>query len=459
MFHIHRAERADGLVDALGGVLSAPLADPLQAEVVAVPTRGVERWLTQRLSRRARRLAGPRLTASAPTSSSRSRVGWSAGRSRRPPASTGTRIRGCRSGSVWPLLDVVDEHPRRAVAARRWRPTSAAAKPTPMLGGAHAGSAACATSPTSTTATRSTGRRCSAAWAGSDAPTADALAGRAVAAPARADRRAEPGRAAGDACARLRAEPALVDLPARLSLFGLTRLPASYLDVLRRARRRARRPPLPPPPLGRAVGADRVATADPPPIVRRADDPTAELPRNPLLASWGRDAREMQLVLAARPGDAVDHDHLVVERAATTLLAGSRPTCAPTARRPARPCPARRRADAARPRDRSLQVHACHGRARQVEVVRDAILHLLADDPTLEPRDIVVMCPDIEAFAPLIHATFGAGDGRRRTRTTPRRAGATPHRPARAPRRPLAAPDQPGARRRRRSCSTSPTAG
>ena len=34
---------------------------------------------------------------------------------------------------------------------------------------------------------------------------------------------------------------------------------------------------------------------------------------------------------------------------------------------------------------------------------------LVFDDPTLEPRDILVMCPDIETFAPLIHATFGAG--------------------------------------------------
>jgi len=57
-----------------------------------------------------------------------------------------------------------------------------------------------------------------------------------------------------------------------------------------------------------------------------------------------------------------------------------------------------------------VQVHACHGRARQVEVLRDAILHLLAEDPSLEPRDVVVMCPDIEAFAPLIHATFGTGE-------------------------------------------------
>ena len=50
MLHIHRAERADGLVDALAAVVSSPLDDPMQAEVVAVPTRGMERWLTQRLS-------------------------------------------------------------------------------------------------------------------------------------------------------------------------------------------------------------------------------------------------------------------------------------------------------------------------------------------------------------------------------------------------------------------------
>ena len=65
--------------------------------------------------------------------------------------------------------------------------------------------------------------------------------------------------------------------------------------------------------------------------------------------------------------------------------------------------------------DVSVQVHACHGPARQVEVLREVLLGLLADDPTLEPRDILVMCPDIEAYAPLITAAFGMGDvvGRR----------------------------------------------
>ncbi len=40
-------------------------------------------------------------------------------------------------------------------------------------------------------------------------------------------------------------------------------------------------------------------------------------------------------------------------------------------------------------------------------MLREAIMHLLAEDPTLEPRDVIVMCPDIETFAPLIQATFG----------------------------------------------------
>ena len=60
--------------------------------------------------------------------------------------------------------------------------------------------------------------------------------------------------------------------------------------------------------------------------------------------------------------------------------------------------------------DRSVQVHSCHGPARQIDVLREVLLGLLADDPTLEPRDILVMCPDIETYAPLIIADFGLGD-------------------------------------------------
>jgi len=47
---LHRAERADGLVDALRGLLVDPLPDPFAPDVIAVPTRGMERLLTQSLS-------------------------------------------------------------------------------------------------------------------------------------------------------------------------------------------------------------------------------------------------------------------------------------------------------------------------------------------------------------------------------------------------------------------------
>ena len=52
VLHIHRAERADGLVHALATMLAEPLDDPMTPEIVSVPTRGIERWLTQQLSAR-----------------------------------------------------------------------------------------------------------------------------------------------------------------------------------------------------------------------------------------------------------------------------------------------------------------------------------------------------------------------------------------------------------------------
>ena len=97
--------------------------------------------------------------------------------------------------------------------------------------------------------------------------------------------------------------------------------------------------------------------------------------------------------------------------AAPPSSAASRPTSAPTAPLRARRCTAPpTRGRRSRPTTAASQVHSCHGRARQVEVLRDAILHALDEDETLEPRDVIVMCPDVESFAPLIQATFGAGE-------------------------------------------------
>ncbi len=202
----------------------------------------------------------------------------------------------------------------------------------------------------------------------------------------------------------VRAHPERLRAPDRLSVFGASRLTradvallaaiAEHRDVhlwLHHAS----------PALWDAVGASSRAT-------RRAEDATPLV--NPLLRSLSRDVREFQHVLRAyAPGHPSVHHAPPApspgrSAAPATLLDRLRADLA--ADRVPPPLPLH-------PADRSVQVHACHGRTRQVEVLRDVVVGLLADDPTLEPRDILVMCPDVEAFAPLLAATFtgAAADG------------------------------------------------
>jgi exodeoxyribonuclease V gamma subunit len=63
-----------------------------------------------------------------------------------------------------------------------------------------------------------------------------------------------------------------------------------------------------------------------------------------------------------------------------------------------------------RPGDDSLEFHPCPGPLRQVEIVRDRLLQLMAADPSLQPRDILVMTPQVDRFAPLLAAVFGDRD-------------------------------------------------
>ena len=56
--------------------------------------------------------------------------------------------------------------------------------------------------------------------------------------------------------------------------------------------------------------------------------------------------------------------------------------------------------------DESLRFLASPGRWREVQLVRDQILQWLAADPTLQPRDVLVMTPQIDRFAPLLSSVF-----------------------------------------------------
>ncbi len=412
MLVVHRSERADRLVDALGELLGDPLPDPVTPEVVAVPTRGVERWLTQRLSHTLGTApAGPgddgvcaNLAFPFPGALLSEATARAAGLR---PDEDPWRPERC----VWPLVELIDERAGDAELAPLVEHLDAATpagergETVPLRRFAMARHVA-------DLFDRYAVHRPDLLLAWSDPatpPPAGATAAwqahlwrllrRRIGAPGPAERLAE-------ATARLRRRPDLLDLPQRLSVFGLTRLPASHLEVLSAIAE------------GRDVHLfllhpsaelwDRTAAAWPAPPARlaRAEDPTARLARHPLLRSWARDAREMQLVLASR-GMTGGRHHPVPSRPdrpggmLQTIQADVRADRVPGAAGRVRPDPA----------DTSLSIYSCHGRTRQVEVLRDAVLHLLGGDPTLEPRDVLVMCPDIETFAPLIHAAFGVEPG------------------------------------------------
>lgn len=57
--------------------------------------------------------------------------------------------------------------------------------------------------------------------------------------------------------------------------------------------------------------------------------------------------------------------------------------------------------------DRSIRFHICHSPQREVEVLHDQLLAAFEEDPGLQPRDVMVMVPDIDTYAPHVQAVFG----------------------------------------------------
>jgi exodeoxyribonuclease V gamma subunit len=411
VLHVHRSDRTDTLVAMLAELVAEPLEDPMTPEVVSVPTKGIERWLSQRLSARLGVTPGAQdgvcanITFPFPGTLVSGALARATGNDPRADPWMPER-------SVWPLMEVVEQHfdePWLKELAVHIR--NAGATPDEAASG-----------PSGPPERFSIVRH-----------VADLFDRYAVHRPDMVQRWAEdirlpeeaewqfelwrrlraridqpsPAEHLDSACGRLREEHDLLDHPDRLSLFGLTRLPASYLQALDAiaGTRQVHLFLLHPSPalwhrLEPLVGPETRH-------LPRREDRTAAVARNPLLASWGRDAREMQLVLggAQTHGDEVAaarraDEPTLLQRIQDDVRADRAPTGPGDA--DARPLLAAG--------DDSIRVHSCHGRSRQVEVLRDAILHLLEDDSDLEARDIIVMCPDIEHFAPLIQATFGAHD-------------------------------------------------
>lgn len=134
---------------------------------------------------------------------------------------------------------------------------------------------------------------------------------------------------------------------------------------------------------------------------------------HPLLASWGRQGRDFVRMLdefddhqRGEGADAPLKVDLFADDDGVTLLgqvqAAVRDLLPPDEHPQTPPAPS----------DRSIEFHVTHSVQREVEVLHDQLLSWFAQDPSLRPRDVVVMVPDIDAFSPAIHAVFDQHRGK-----------------------------------------------
>ncbi len=142
--------------------------------------------------------------------------------------------------------------------------------------------------------------------------------------------------------------------------------------------------------------------------IRNGDDRTSSIgaaeEHHPLLASLGNQGRDLQNMMLENAQFALEFasyadplagqdyaDASLLQRLQDDLLEGVLP-------------------DGSHPLvaecDESIQVVSCHSKIREITVLKDHLLHLLHHDESLELRDIIVMAPDIQEYAPLIPAVF-----------------------------------------------------
>ena len=202
--------------------------------------------------------------------------------------------------------------------------------------------------------------------------------------------------------ADLRTNALEVDLPPRVSLFGITGMPGGeqFLELISAlGQHREVNIYLLEPSVG-ALKAIQKHSSSPLPIPRNQEVALEEL-AHPLLRSWGQPARERAVLLSNYAGipevqSLTTTPPTQPEDLLHQLQGDLRTNTAPQSN------------FSLLPSDRSVEIHSCHGLTRQVEVLHDALVHALADDPTLTQDEILVACPTLSQYAPLIEATFSS---------------------------------------------------
>lgn len=200
-----------------------------------------------------------------------------------------------------------------------------------------------------------------------------------------------------------------LDLPERVSIFAPASVPPTYLELLFQLARVREVHLFLLRPSREYRGDDRT----PKQRARLGLGASEAAGGNPLVTSWGKvdaDLTDLLLGMEERLSVPVENgSEAFNEFQPVTLLATLKSDILRGENRGAEPG----KGDDAVPRvmieagDRSLVLHACHSPMREVEILYDQLLHCFETMPKLRPRDILVMTPEIEKYAPLIRGVFG----------------------------------------------------
>lgn len=196
------------------------------------------------------------------------------------------------------------------------------------------------------------------------------------------------------------------DLPARVSFFGISSMPALHLQMLFELSRVCEVHLFLLAPSSEYYGNEETPKQRAKRGAVDQDEPAAVV--NPLLLSLGRQsggATELLLEMDERAGhrlrDGAERFGQF-SRAEENLLGVVQ---ADILHARARPSPGAPRFQVA-PDDRSIEVHSCYSPMREVEALHDYLLKRFDEDETLQPRDILVLTPDIERYAPYVRSVF-----------------------------------------------------
>ncbi len=209
------------------------------------------------------------------------------------------------------------------------------------------------------------------------------------------------------------AEKTLTNLPHRISLFGVSSLPPSFLSVFSALETEVFLFLLSP---SDQYFFDMVSPGQMDRIALKKENGIGPDPAedhweisHPLLASLGRSSQRFQALLETGeylepfPNLFVDPADTTANNGRVTLLSRLQSDILNLtfrqAGREAPPLPVD-------PEDRSISVHVCHSPMREAQVLKDLLLDTFVQDPETAPHDVIAMMPDIEAYAPYVQAVF-----------------------------------------------------